>query len=130
MYSKTSAANRTRKKRVIADPSRLRVLQNDLDDDVARVAATVDGLFDHFVKRLEDHELPRLVVALVKLLEQREHHLVGLALGVLQTVVGLADLLDGGAAAELLHHVDDGFGGLEHKLGLALKRGVRHAAGI
>ena len=33
------------------------MLENDLDDDVARVPASVDGLLHHLEKLLEDHEL-------------------------------------------------------------------------
>src|SRR5471030_319041 len=132
MYSKTSAANRTSRNSVMAGGAGAAsgVLQDDLDDDIAGVAAAVHGLLDHLVELLEDDELLGVVGAVIKVLEEAEHDLVGLALGELKAVVGLADFFDVRAAAELLHHEHDGLGGLQHELGLALKRGVRHAAGV
>ena len=72
------------------------MLQDDLHHDVAGVAAAVDGLFDHLVKFLEDDEFLGVVGAVVELLQQREHHLVGLTLGELQAVVtGVPDARKG-----------------------------------
>src|SRR2546423_373358 len=110
MYSKTSAASRTSRKSVMredgaggeTDPRARRcasrMLQDDLHHDVARVATAVDGLLHHFEKLLQNHELLRLVGPVVEILQQREHHLVGLALRELQPIIGLANLLDRRAA--------------------------------
>src|SRR4051812_2150541 len=68
-------------------PEKSRVLQHDLDDDVAGIAAAVDRLFHHLVELLQDDELLGVVGAVIELLQQREHDLVRLALGVLQPVV-------------------------------------------
>jgi len=42
----------------------------------------------------------------------------------------VSDLLDPGVVPELLDHRDDGVGRLQHELGLAAERLVRHAAGV
>src|SRR4051812_39503197 len=114
MYSNASAASRTRRNSVMtvyrrnaarsSDDSVSRMLQNNLDDDVARIPAAVDRLLHHLIKLLEDHQLFCVVRPMVEILKQDEHHLVGFALGELQSVVGLADFFDGGAAAQLFHH--------------------------
>src|SRR5258707_5193816 len=115
MYWNASAASRTNRKRVmsskaVSDAGRNRgapdsgMLEDDLHHDVAGVAAAVHRLFDHFVQLLQNHELLGVVRTVVEVVQQREHHLVSLALGKLEPVMGLADFLDGRAAAELFHH--------------------------
>ena len=110
--------------------SGLGVLQDDAHHDVAGVAAAVHGAFHQLVDFLLDDEFLGVVGAVVKFLDEVEHDLVGLALGVLEAVVGFADALDVGAAAELLDHEDDGVGGELEKLGLALEAGDGDLAGI
>ena len=53
------------------------------------VAAAIDDLLDHFVNVLKNHEFLRVVWAVVEILDQIVHHLIGFALGPLQDGPGL-----------------------------------------
>src|SRR3954465_10063065 len=57
------------------------VFQHDLHDDIAGVAAAVDRLLHHLIKLLQDDQFLGVVRPVIKILQQREHDLVGLALG-------------------------------------------------
>ena len=96
--------------------------EHDLDNDVAGVAAAVHGALDDFVKLLKNDDFLGVIRAVIQLLEPLEHQLVGLALGVLQPVVGLADFFKIRTAAQILHHEDDRLGGQAEQLGLSVKR--------
>src|SRR5882724_10913389 len=105
MYSKTKAASKTSRNSVMG---RARfgsgILQHDLHHHVAGVPAAVHRLLDQLIKVLEHDEFLRVVGPMIKLLQEPEHHLVGLALGKLEALLRLADLLHVRPAAELLDH--------------------------
>src|ERR1700679_3659121 len=98
MYSKISAAAKTTSNSVMR---RSAVLQRDQHHHVAGVAAAVDRLLDHLVKFAQDDELLGAGGPLVEVLQAAEHDLVRLALGELEPLVGLGDVGEGGAVAEL-----------------------------
>src|SRR5688500_6865676 len=121
MYSKMSATRMTVRisVSVITPIFLLRGLEDDVVNDVARVAAAIDDLFEQLVKVLHEDRLERLIFAAVKLLVEIEDQLVGLALDVLQLVVLLLHFLELMAVAKLLHHGLDGRGGLIEHGGVA-----------
>src|ERR1700679_2389248 len=129
MYAKTSDATRTRTRSVMGRfPSR--ILERHLDDDVAGVAAAVDGLLHHLEQLLQDDQLLRVARPVVEAAQLLQHHLVGLALGELEPVVGLADGIEGASLAQLLYHERERVGGLAHELGLAAEHLVGNAPRI
>src|SRR5439155_10094623 len=56
---------------------KLSMLQNDLKNDVAGIAATVDHLFEQFVKIAQEDDVFWVVIALVKIAQQFQLELVG-----------------------------------------------------
>src|SRR6202023_1408483 len=82
----------------------LSVFQDDLKDDVAGVAATVDHLLEQFVKVAQKDDVFGVVIALVKIAQKLELEIIGFAFDVLQFRVHLARGPDVHSFAQLFHH--------------------------
>src|SRR5881296_199598 len=110
MYSKTSAASRTIRKTSIEvrAGAPLRILEHDLEKHVAGVPAAIDRPFQQVVKLFQNEHVLRVDVAPVKVAQQPDHELVGVALDGLKPRVRVHDLLDVRSLAQLLDHDYDG----------------------
>src|SRR6478735_6799148 len=111
MYSNTSAITITLKTRVSSTARASGILQHDRVDDVAGVAAAVDGFFQDLEQILAQQEAHRIVLVAVHVAEQLEDQPVGLVLQRLQLVVELLHRLEL-HRAQLADHL------LEHLAGL------------
>src|SRR6478735_9374376 len=108
MYSKTSAVRRTIRIMVMelgcwgrrSGETNSGVLQHDLEHYLAGVAGAVDRGLDQVVELHENDHFLGVVRSVVEVLHQREHDLVGLALGELQARLGVLDAIDLGALAQ------------------------------
>src|SRR5207247_5175827 len=97
---------------------RLGVLQNNLENHVAGIAATIDHFFEQVVKIAQKDDVLGVVIALVKIAQQLELEVVGFALDVLQFRVHLARGANVHSLAQLFHHREHSLGGLIEKLDL------------
>src|SRR5690242_14654703 len=115
MYSKTSATSTTRRTSVRLTSRALRVLQHDLEDHVAGVAAAVDRFLQELEKILAQQKLRRIALVREEILVQIEDQPVGLALDRLHALVEIAHHVELEAAAKLPRHLHDDVGRLlEH----------------
>src|SRR5690349_3094263 len=100
MYSKASAISTTSRTRVssIDNPcsaaARSGVLEDDLVDDIAGIAATVDRLFQQFEQVFQQQDADRLVAAAIEIAVQLEQQAIGFVLDRLQAIVERAHRLE------------------------------------
>src|SRR5437773_9872356 len=80
------AAKKTTKNVIIAR-SRLRVFEDDLQNDVAGVATTVDHFLEQFVQIAQENDVLSGIIGMIKIAQQLELKLVSIALDRLQTAV-------------------------------------------
>src|SRR3954463_5543656 len=110
MYSNATAARTTRRKRTMSGVVRRSgsgVFQHDLQDDVSRVAAAVDHLFEQLIDVAQKEDVLRVVIAVVKIAQEIELELVGVAFDRLETIVLLARARRVDAIAEIFHHCEN-----------------------
>src|ERR1043165_9922476 len=89
MYSNAMAASTTMMNRIMrpAFGCGSGVLQDHLQNDVAGVAAAVDNFFQELVEIAQENDLLRVVLAVVKIVEQLQLELVRIAFDGLQARV-------------------------------------------
>src|SRR5690349_16468569 len=123
MSSKMRATRMTNRMKSIGTQSAPRrdrlssgMLQNDMEDDVADVAAAIEGFFQQFVEIFQDNDADSTVIAVVEIAEHVEHELIGVTLDALQFVVLRFDTLQINTFAQFTDELDDGVGRLfEHR---------------
>src|SRR2546421_1053342 len=123
MYSKATAASTTMTNRIMrpAFGCGSGVLQDHLQNDVAGVAAAVDDFFQELVEVPQENDLLRVILAVVKIVEQFQLQLVRIAFDGLQSRVHLAGARDVGAFPQFLYHREDGFRGLIEQVQMFLE---------
>src|SRR5688572_14938177 len=122
MYSKASAARTTRMNRVIGPAGLgLGVLQHHFEDDVARVAAAVDYLFEQAVDAAQKDDLLRIVIATIKVAEEIELQLVGISFYRLEAGILFPRGGCVGAFTQFFHHGEDLLGRLVEQLDMFFK---------
>src|SRR2546423_8068075 len=123
MYSKATAASTTMMNRIMrpAFGCGSGVLQDHLQNDVAGVAAAVDDFFQELIEIAQENDLLRVVIAVVKIVEQFQLQLVRIAFDGLQSGVHLAGARDVGAFPQFLYHREDGFRGLIEQVQMFLE---------
>ena len=98
--------------------SLLRIFERHLQNDVPRVAATVDHFFQETVKIVQKNDLLRGVIAFEKITKALQFELVGIAFYGLQFGVHLARGASVDPVAQLFYHRQHRFGGLIEQLDL------------
>src|ERR1700730_11079620 len=113
MYSNTTAARTTRRKRAMSQrQTGLRILEHDLQNDVSRVSAAVDHLLEQIVNVAQKDDVLGIIVAVVKIAQELKLQLVSIALDALQPVVFLSRVRRVDAFAQIFHHLKHTFSGL------------------
>src|ERR1051326_1241509 len=86
MYSKATAASTTMMNRIMrpAFCCGSGMLQDHLEDDVAGIAAAVDDFFQKLVNIAKENDVLRVVSPVIKIAEQIELELIGIAFNSLE----------------------------------------------
>ena len=100
---------------------RLRILEHDLENDVPRVAATVDHFFEKLVEIAQENDLLGVVIAVKQIAQQFELQLIRVAFDRLQPRIFLAGGRDISAFAQCLHHRQDGLRSLVEQFQMLLE---------
>src|ERR1041385_798190 len=89
MSSNTNATiTTTRTKRTAPVMLRgLGMFENDMENDIAGVAAAVEDLLDQFVEIFQDDDVDSTEIAVVKAAQRFDHQFVGFAFNMLEGVV-------------------------------------------
>src|SRR5690348_8294256 len=98
MYSKTSATKMTRKTSVIV--AALGVLQDDPEDGVADVPATIRDLFEKIVEVFPEDDQPRVLLAAVEFPQVLQQLLVRIAFHTLELLVRFLDVFEARSVPE------------------------------
>src|SRR6476469_2921120 len=101
MYSNATGASTTMMNRIMrpAFGYGSGMLQDHLQNDVARVAAAVDDFFQKLVEIAQENDLLRFVIAVIQIVEQLELQLVRGPFDGLQTRIHFAGARDVGSLA-------------------------------
>jgi hypothetical protein len=97
------------------------MLQDDLQNHVAGVAAAVDDFFQKIVEIAQEDDLFCVVIAVVKIVEQLQLQFVGVAFDGLEMRVHFPGARDVGSFAQFFYHGEDRFGGLVEELEVFLE---------
>src|SRR5205823_6073240 len=97
---------------------RLGILQDNLQDDIAGIAATIDHLFEQFVKVAQKDDVFGIVIGLVKIAQKLQFQFVSLSFDGLQLRVHFARGANVHSFAQLLYHREDRLGGLIEEMDL------------
>src|SRR4051812_5069300 len=105
MYSKTSATRTTMKTSVMRRA--LGVLQHDVQNDVANVAATIRRFLQQIVELLPIDQEPGVLLAVIKLTEMLQQPFVRIAFHALQALPRVADFCERRSFPQSADQLDD-----------------------
>src|SRR2546426_3039126 len=110
LASSNAQNSSSRPKTLWTENMRSGVLDHDLSYGIARVAAPIDHFFQQLVQVFKRQHFSRIEVAVVELPQDIQNQLICLPLHLLEHIIHFLDLLDAGAALQLLDHLYHLFG--------------------
>src|ERR1043166_2541103 len=90
------------------------MFQNDVEDDIAGVAAAIENFLQQFVEIFKHHRRDRIVFSSVKVTQHFEHQFVSIAFDPLEGVVEVLHAVEIGFLAQRLNHLKERLRDLIH----------------